>query len=42
MVMPTLRYMDDLLLDSKYFVAISHALSEGQDVQNLPKYPKLS
>ena len=41
MVMPTLRYVDDLLLDSKYFVAISHALSEGQDVQNLPQVPQI-
>ena len=41
MVMPTLQYVDDLLLDSKYFVAISHALSEDQDVQNLPQVPQI-
>ena len=41
MVIPTLRYVDDLLLDSQYFAAISHALSEGQDVQNLPQVPQV-
>ena len=40
--MSTLQYVDDLLLDPQYFAAISHVLSEGQDVQNLPQIAQIN
>ena len=40
--MPSLQYADDLLVDPHYFEAISHALSQGQDVQNLPPVPQIN
>ena len=40
--MPSLQYVDDLLVDPQYFEAISHVLSQGQDLQNPPQVPQIN
>ena len=39
-VMPVTQHVDDLLIDPQYFAELTQALSEGQEVQNLPQTPK--